>query len=100
MQRLISSRNIIPLPANRVIQLSFPGGAPAPDTHHPIHLHGHAFSVIRAAGQSTYNFANPPRRDVVSMGGENDNVTIRFTTNNSGCVAGPRLSVPPPNVIS
>lgn len=56
------------LPKNTVVQLSFPGGGPAPTTRHPMHLHGHAFSVIRSAGQSTYNFVNPPRRDVVSMG--------------------------------
>jgi iron transport multicopper oxidase len=72
------------LPKNSVVQLSFPGAGTAPDTHHAIHLHGHPFSVIRSAGSSTYNFVNPPRRDVVSTGGENDNVTIRFTTNNNG----------------
>jgi hypothetical protein len=42
----------------------------------------HSFSVIRSAGQQSYNFVNPPRRDVVSTGGANDNVTIRFVTDN------------------
>lgn len=39
----------------------------------------HAFSVVRSAGSSVYNYDNPVRRDVVSVGnGPNDNVTIRF----------------------
>lgn len=46
-------------------------------------LHQHAFSVIRSAGSSTYNFVDPPRRDVVNIGSSvNDNVTVRFTTDN------------------
>jgi hypothetical protein len=40
----------------------------------------HAFSVIRSAGSNTTNIINPVRRDVVSIGGENDDVLIRFTT--------------------
>ncbi|KAH8801997.1 laccase [Flagelloscypha sp. PMI_526] len=51
---------------------------------HPFHLHGHAFDVIRSAGQTTDNFVNPPRRDVVSTGGVNDTVTIRFVADNPG----------------
>lgn len=39
---------------------------------------------MRAAGQSDYNFVNPPRRDVVNLGGASDNVTIRFKTDNAG----------------
>jgi iron transport multicopper oxidase len=74
----------ISIPSNSVVQLSFPGSGPAPTTHHPIHLHGHPFAVIRSAGQSTYNFENPPWRDVVTIGGPGDNVTIRFKTDNSG----------------
>jgi iron transport multicopper oxidase len=56
------------------------------DSHlqHPFHLHGvstrsrvtrvgthheqQSFSVVRGAGQSGYNFVNPPRRDVVNTG--------------------------------
>jgi iron transport multicopper oxidase len=82
--QLVPTHQYVSLPANSVIQLTIPGGGPAPDTHHPIHLHGHNFSVIRAAGQSTYNFVNPPRRDVVNMGTASDQVTIRFTTGNDG----------------
>lgn len=44
----------------------------------------HAFDVIRSAGSSTYNYKNPVRRDVVSIGGATDNVTIRFRTDNPG----------------
>jgi len=44
----------------------------------------HAFSVVRSAGSSTYNFVNPVQRDVVSTGSPGDNVTIRFKTDNPG----------------
>nr|VWO94029.1 Laccase (Putative laccase) [Ganoderma boninense] len=76
------------------------GAAGAP---HPFHSHGvsvssfatltpplttrkrqHTFYVVRSAGQTDYNFANPPQRDVVNVGEVGDNVTIRFTTNNPG----------------
>ncbi|THH03127.1 hypothetical protein EW145_g6505 [Phellinidium pouzarii] len=51
---------------------------------HPFHLHGHNFDVIRVAGNASYNFANPVRRDTVSIGAGTDNVTFRFVTNNPG----------------
>ena len=44
----------------------------------------HAFSVVRTAGSSDYNYVNPVRRDVVSVGQPGDNVTIRFVTDNTG----------------
>lgn len=44
----------------------------------------HNFDVVRSAGNSTYNFVNPVRRDVVSAGLAGDNVTIRFQTDNAG----------------
>ena len=44
----------------------------------------HDFSVVRSAGSSTYNYANPVRRDTVSTGTPGDNVTIRFETDNTG----------------
>ena len=47
-------------------------------------MHGHAFSVVRSAGNSTYNFVDPVIRDVVSIGNAGDNVTIRFYTDNPG----------------
>ena len=40
--------------------------------------------MVRSAGETTYNYENPPQRDVVSVGGDGDNVTIRFTTDNPG----------------
>lgn len=81
---LLPSGSVYPLPKNRVIEISMPGldlGGP-----HPFHLHGHSFSVVRSAGSSVYNYANPLRRDTVSTGlaSAGDNVTIRFTTDNSG----------------
>jgi hypothetical protein len=51
---------------------------------HPIHLHGHGFSVVRSAGSLSYNFDTPVIRDVVSIGNTGDNVTIRFFTGNVG----------------
>ena len=39
----------------------------------------HTFSVIRSAGSTVYNYANPVQRDTVSIGNlATDNVTIRF----------------------
>lgn len=82
-QDLLPSGSIYVLPKNKVIEISMPGGGiGAP---HPMHLHGHEFSVVRSAGSTAYNYANPIRRDVVSLGpSTTDNVTIRFTTDNSG----------------
>jgi iron transport multicopper oxidase len=81
---LLPTSQIISLPRNTVVQLSFPGGDTAPDTRHSIHMHGHSFSVVRSAGQQTYNFVNPPQRDVVNTGQSGDVTTIRFVTDNSG----------------
>lgn len=33
-----------------------------------MHLHGHNFDVVRAAGSDEYNFVNPVRRDTVNIG--------------------------------
>jgi iron transport multicopper oxidase len=83
-QALVPAGKYIALPSNKVIQLSFTGGSPAPTTHHPMYLHGYAFSVIRAEGQETCSFQNPPWRDMVSVGAPGDNVTIRFRMDNTG----------------
>ncbi|KAK7045357.1 hypothetical protein VNI00_007606 [Paramarasmius palmivorus] len=80
---LLPSGSVYPLPLNKTIQISFPPGDSA-GAPHPMHLHGHAFDVIRSAGSSEYNYANPVRRDVVSTGIRGDNVTIRFRTDNAG----------------
>ncbi|KAL5513427.1 LCC11_5 [Sanghuangporus vaninii] len=76
---IMPNGTIYSLPANKVIEVSFPGAFP-----HPMHLHGHNFDVVRVAGSQTYNFANPIRRDVVDVGNFGDNVTLRFVTNNPG----------------
>ncbi|KIK56882.1 hypothetical protein GYMLUDRAFT_46777 [Collybiopsis luxurians FD-317 M1] len=82
---LLPTGSVYSLPLNSVIQLTFNTAAVAAiGGPHPFHLHGHTFDVIRSAGSQTYNYANPPRRDVVSTGAATDNVTIRFTTDNPG----------------
>ncbi|KIM39599.1 multicopper oxidase [Hebeloma cylindrosporum] len=81
-QDLLPSGSVYVLPPNKVIEISMPGGAPG--SPHPIHLHGHDFDVVRSAGSSTYNYVNPVRRDVVSIGLAGDNTTIRFKTDNPG----------------
>ncbi|PPQ71157.1 hypothetical protein CVT24_009838 [Panaeolus cyanescens] len=79
---LLPSGSIYTLPPGQVVEISIPGGSVG--SPHPIHLHGHVFDVVRSAGSSTYNYANPIKRDVVNIGGAGDNVTIRFTTDNAG----------------
>ncbi|KAK7464084.1 laccase, multicopper oxidase, benzenediol:oxygen oxidorectuctase [Stygiomarasmius scandens] len=79
---LLPSGSIYSLPLNSTVELSMPAGVVGGP--HPFHLHGHTFDVVRSAGSDTYNYVNPPRRDVVSIGEDGDNVTIRFTTDNAG----------------
>ncbi|KIY71462.1 multicopper oxidase [Cylindrobasidium torrendii FP15055 ss-10] len=80
---LLPSGNVLSIPGNSIIELSMPSAGLAGGPH-PFHLHGHTFDVIRAAGSDVYNYANPPRRDVVSIGAAGDNVTIRWKTDNPG----------------
>ncbi|KAH9959975.1 laccase [Russula dissimulans] len=82
--QLLPSGSIYPLGINKSVELSFASLATNPGGPHPIHLHGHAFHVVRSAGNATYNYDNPVVRDVVSMGNPGDNVTIRFFTDNPG----------------
>ncbi|KAL0954253.1 hypothetical protein HGRIS_005381 [Hohenbuehelia grisea] len=81
-QELLPNGGVYTLPSNAVVEISMPAGVAGGP--HPFHLHGHTFSVVRVAGTTEYNFVNPPRRDVVSIGGAGDNVTIRFVTDNHG----------------
>jgi len=84
---LLPNGSIYALGADQSVQISFSGGAGGTNTGgpHPIHLHGHTFHVVRSAGNSTYNYDNPVMRDVVSLGSStDDNVTIRFQTDNPG----------------
>ncbi|EEB96735.1 hypothetical protein MPER_04081, partial [Moniliophthora perniciosa FA553] len=80
---LIPAESIYYLPPNKTVQISMPIGD-VPGNPHPMHLHGHTFSVVRSAGSSEYNYVNPVRRDVVSAGDKGDNVTFRFRTDSSG----------------
>ncbi|EIM87797.1 laccase T2 copper depleted [Stereum hirsutum FP-91666 SS1] len=82
VQELLPSGSIYTVERNKTIEVSIPAGAAGGP--HPLHLHGHVFDVIRSAGSDTYNYVNPVQRDVVSMGVDGDNVTIRFTTDNPG----------------
>ncbi|KAH9991923.1 laccase 2 precursor [Russula vinacea] len=79
---LVPARSIYPLGPNQSVELTIPGGVVGGP--HPVHLHGHAFSVVRSAGNSSYNFENPVVRDVVNIGQAGDSVTIRFFTDNPG----------------
>ncbi|KAF9058481.1 laccase lcc6 [Rhodocollybia butyracea] len=82
---LLPPGSVYNLPLNKTIQITFNASSVAAiGGPHPFHLHGHNFDVIRSAGTTEYNFANPVRRDVVSTGSAQDNVTIRFNTNNAG----------------
>ncbi|KAF8493486.1 laccase [Russula emetica] len=79
---LLPAGSIYGLEPNKSVELTIPGGAIGGP--HPVHLHGHAFFVVRSAGNSSYNFVNPVVRDVVSIGNAGDDVTIRFFTDNPG----------------
>ncbi|KAF9226982.1 laccase [Gyrodon lividus] len=88
--QLLPSGSVYELPLDKVIELSIPATELTPGGAlggpHAMHLHGHTFDVIRGPGSSTFNFANPIRRDTVSLGlqAHDDNVTIRFVTDNPG----------------
>nr|QMP96878.1 laccase D precursor [Cerrena sp.] len=82
-QDLLPAGSVIELEQNKVVEIVLPA-AGAVGGPHPFHLHGHNFWVVRSAGQTTYNFNDAPIRDVVSIGGANDQVTIRFVTDNPG----------------
>ncbi|KAH9979128.1 laccase [Russula compacta] len=80
---LLPQGSVYGLQGNKSVEISIPGGAAGGP--HPLHLHGHDFHVVRSAGSDTYNYDDPVIRDVVSIGNStNDNVTIRFFTDNPG----------------
>ncbi|KAF7979529.1 hypothetical protein HWV62_42112 [Athelia sp. TMB] len=97
---LLPSGSVYVLPSNKVIELSVPAGlAGGPVSGKFVIIQSgkltlectstpstcmHAFDIVRSAGQTTYNYVNPPRRDVVALGVAGDNVTIRWTTDNPG----------------
>ncbi|KAI9931084.1 hypothetical protein MW887_010741 [Aspergillus wentii] len=79
-----SSTGVIDLPnANEWIYLLINTSLPVP---HPIHLHGHDFSVL-AQGTNPWdgvvNTNNPPRRDTAMLGA-NGYLLIAFETDNPG----------------
>ncbi|KAI0923673.1 laccase [Taiwanofungus camphoratus] len=75
-QQLLPEGSVYTLPRNKTVQITLPGGVAGGP--HPFHLHGHTFSVVRSAGNSTSNYVNPVRRDTVSIGQAGDDVTIRW----------------------
>ncbi|KAI0268436.1 laccase [Russula aff. rugulosa BPL654] len=79
---LLPTGSVYSLESNQSVELTIPGGALGGP--HPVHLSGHSFYVVRSAGNSSYNFVDPIVRDVVSIGGTGDKVTIRFFTDNPG----------------
>ncbi|KAI0732220.1 laccase [Fomitopsis betulina] len=81
-QDLLPQGSIYTLPRNKTIQINMPGGVLG--IPHPLHLHGHSFSVIRSANSDETNLYNPVRRDTVSIGTNGSFVAIRFTTDNPG----------------
>ncbi|KAM5532459.1 hypothetical protein V8D89_013875 [Ganoderma adspersum] len=85
-QDLLPPGSVYSLPSHSSIEITFPATARAPGGPHPFHMHGHVFAVVRSAGSTTYNYRNPVWRDTVSTGtsATNDNVTIRFRTDNPG----------------
>ncbi|KAH9073518.1 laccase [Lactarius deliciosus] len=79
---LLPAGSVYSLESNKSVEITIPGGSTGGP--HPMHLHGHAFWVVRSGGNSSYNFVDPIVRDVVSIGNTGDNVTIRFFTDNPG----------------
>ncbi|KDN33125.1 hypothetical protein RSAG8_13786, partial [Rhizoctonia solani AG-8 WAC10335] len=68
------------LPKNKCIEFNLKGSSGIPITH-PVHLHGHTFSVVQY-GNSAPNYINPPQGDVV--GTPDSGVRFRFMTDNPG----------------
>lgn len=85
-QDLLPTGAVYTLPPNSSIEVSFSSAGAVKGFPHPFHLHGHDFYVVRSAGNTSYNYINPVRRDTVNVGGADgtDNATIRFYTDNTG----------------
>ncbi|KAI9571988.1 laccase [Boletus coccyginus] len=63
---LMPNGSVFVLEPNKVVELTMKmAGGAGP---HPVHLHGNAFDVVQSAGNSTFNYINPVRRDVASAG--------------------------------
>ncbi|QRV98313.1 Multicopper oxidase [Ceratobasidium sp. AG-Ba] len=59
------SENTIKLAPNKTVQVVIHGSSGG--FQHPWHLHGHTFDIIQNNG--AVNYVNPPRRDVIPVGG-------------------------------
>ncbi|OJA19190.1 hypothetical protein AZE42_10704 [Rhizopogon vesiculosus] len=79
---LLPTGSFYVLEANKVVELTLTAGNIGGP--HPIHIHGHSFDVVQSAGVSSFNYLNPVRRDVVSSGLQNQQMVIRWVTDNSG----------------
>ncbi|OJA18450.1 hypothetical protein AZE42_05804 [Rhizopogon vesiculosus] len=80
--QLLPNGSVVVLEANKIVELTLASdGAGVP---HPMHLHGHAVDVVQSAGNSTFNYVNPVRRDVVNAGAFGEQMVIRWITDNSG----------------
>ncbi|KAK0457183.1 laccase [Desarmillaria tabescens] len=81
-QDLLPQGSVYGLPLNKTIEINMIGGMAVGDPH-PMHLHGHAFDVVKSADSDVTNYIDPVRRDVTSvlMG---NTTTIRFVTDNPG----------------
>ncbi|EOA85022.1 laccase [Exserohilum turcicum] len=89
------SYNVIDLPSNSASTWSYwiiQQLRTNPPVAHPIHLHGHDFSILGQGLDGTFDinthfkslqFTNPPRRDVVQLPGTGW-VVIAFPTDNPG----------------
>jgi len=80
---LVPNQSVIVLEPNKVVELTMKtAGFGGP---HPIHIHGHSFDVVQSAGDNTtFNYENPVRRDVVSAGIQGQQMVIRWVTDNAG----------------
>ncbi|KAG9224366.1 hypothetical protein CCMSSC00406_0007860 [Pleurotus cornucopiae] len=67
-QDILPPGSVFTLEPNKVVELTLtPLALGGP---HPIHLHGHTFSVVKSAGSNSWNWHNPVRRDTVMLGVE------------------------------
>ena len=73
----IPSEHLIRLERNKLYHLRFTLGI----IDHPMHLHGHAFEVIKSSGATDLVTTNPVRKDVVAT---KEETIIRFRTDNPG----------------
>ncbi|KAF8553011.1 Cupredoxin [Imleria badia] len=74
--------SVYTLPKVRLIEITF--SPKNPGRPHPFHLHGHQFAVIKSDAGQYRNYDKPIMRDTVSTGVADDEVVIRFITDNPG----------------